>query len=194
MHFLLLSACLTVCAMPLRAEEVLSEVTGNWGGTGNTGFYFRATLDQLPPEQGTGRLRIWHALDSIPVGGTPQFENDEMTLSAYARDSGQRLELFTSANGTILQVVTEFADEAAEGTVTVLIQYVDNQFTVIGFDQQDQGYEGNIAYRCTADLWNGTVTVNGVTSTLPPRDFEALNATDWTYSAAFDRGICPRPE
>lgn len=194
MQFLFLTACLTVCAMPLRAEEVLSDVTGNWGGTGNTGFHFRATLDQLPPQQGTGRLRIWNALDGLPVGGAPDFDNDQMTLSAYTVDHGQRLELVERADGTILQVVTEFADEAAEGTATVQIQYLDNQFTVIGFDHQDLGYESNDTYRCTADLWNGTVTVNGVTSNLPPRDFEALNASDWTYSAAFDRGICPRPE
>jgi hypothetical protein len=192
MQFALLTACLTVCAMPLAAEEVLSEVSGNWGGTDNDGFYFRAALTQLPPEQGTARLRMWNALDGVPQGGDAQFDNDQMTLSAYAVDNGQRLELVESPDGTILQVITEFADEEYEGRIVVDIQYLDNQFTVIRYDQQDMRYEGSVSYACNAGLWNGTVTVNGVTSDLPPRDFEALNASGWTYGAAFDRGICPR--
>jgi hypothetical protein len=192
MQFVLLTTCLTVCAMPLQAQEVLSESTGNWGGTQNGGFYFRAELAQMPPERGTARLRIWNALDGIPAGGDPQFDNDQMVLSAYAKDNGQRLQLLESPDGTILQVVTEFADEEYEGKIIVQVQYLDNQFTVIRYDQQDIRYSDNTSYTCNADLWNGTVTVNGVTSDLPPRDFESLNASDWTYGAAFDRGICPR--
>ena len=194
MQFIILTACLTVCAMPLQAQDVLSEVTGNWGGTDNTGFYFRAELAQMPPEQGTARLRMWNALDAVPQGGDLQFDNDQMVLSAYARDNGQRLEVVASPDGTILQVITEFADEEYEGRIVVQIQYLDNQFTVIGYDQQDTRYFDNAAYSCVADLWKGKVTVNGVTSDLPPRDFAALNASAWTYDAAFDRGICPRLE
>ncbi len=193
MQFALLSACLTVCAMPLQAQDLLSEVSGNWGGTTNSGFYFRAELTQMPPEQGTARLRMWNALDGIPRGGDPQFDNPRIALSAYTVDNGQRLELQEGAEGTTLQVITEFADEAAEGRVTVDIQYLDNQFTVVGYHLHDIGYEDNIAYACDADLWNGTVTFNGTVSDLPPRDFEALNASGWTYDAAFSRGICPRP-
>jgi hypothetical protein len=194
MQFALLTACLTVCAMPLAAEEVLSEVTGNWGGTDNGGFYFRAELTQMPPEQGTARLRIWNALDGVPPGGDAPFRNDRMTLSAYAKDNGQRLELVETPEGTILQVITEFADEEYEGRIVVEIQYLDNQFTVIRYDHQDMRYVDQVTYACSADLWNGTVTVNGVTSDLPPRDFEALNAATWGYDAAFERGICPRPD
>jgi hypothetical protein len=179
MQFALLTACLTVCAMPLWAEEVLSQATGNWGGTDNGGFYFRAELTQNAT---TARLRIWNALDGIPQDGAAQFDKIE---------NGQRLEVLTAQGGTVLQVITEFADEAYEGSVTVDIQYLDNQFTVIGYHHHDVAYQGRVAFDCDADLWNGTVTANGVTSDLPPRDFEALNASGWTYTTARERGICP---
>jgi hypothetical protein len=187
----LLSACLTVCATPLHAQQPLSRVTGNWGGTDQGGFEFIALLTQ---ETETARLRIWNGLGGIVEGDDPQFDNADMVLSAYARDNGQRLEVLTSPEGTILQVITEFADEEYEGKIVVQVQYLDNQFTVIGYDHQDVRYFDSQAYACTADLWNGKVTVNGVTTDLPPRDFEALNASIWTYDAAFVRGICPRLE
>jgi hypothetical protein len=194
MQFAVLTACLTVCAMPLAAQEVLSAVTGNWGGSDNDGFYFRAELTQMPPEQGTARLRIWNAPDGVPPGGDAQFDNDRIMLSAYAIDNGQRLELLVSPEETILQVITEYADEEYEGRIVVDIQYLDNQFTVIRYDQQDTRYSDSVSYACNADLWNGTVTVNGVTSDVPRRDFGALNASGWAYDAAFERDICPRPD
>ena len=80
MQFVLLTACLTVCAMPLHAEEVLSEVAGNWGGTDNDGFYFRA---QLMQEAQTARLLIWNGLEGIPVDGDAQLDNAAFALSAY---------------------------------------------------------------------------------------------------------------
>ncbi len=46
---------------------------------------------------------------------------------------------------------------------------------------------------CAVDAWNAKVTVDGVTSDLPPMDFTALNASSWSAGAAFDRGWCPRP-
>jgi hypothetical protein len=191
MQFAFLAACLTVCAMPLHAQQMLSDVSGNWGGTDGGGFEFRAMLLQ---ETETARLRIWQGPGGIVESDDPQFDNAEIVLSAYARDNGQRLELLETADGTILQVVTESADEEYEGRIAVQIRYLDNQFTVIRYDHEDLRYSDNVAYACNADLWNGTVTVNGVTSDLPPRDFEALNASAWTYGAAFDRGICPRLE
>ncbi len=152
------------------------------------GFYFRAALTQ---NSTTTRLRIWNALDNIPQDGDAQFDNPEIGLSAYTIENGQRLEVLAAPGGTVLQVITEFADEAYEGRVTVDIQYLDNQFTVIGYHHHDVAYEGQVAFDCDADLWNGTVTANGVTTDLPPRDFEALNASGWTYTTAREMGICP---
>jgi hypothetical protein len=188
MLFVLLTACLTVCAMPLHAEGVLSEASGNWGGTDNDGFEFRAMLTQKTE---TARLRIWNGVGGIVEGDDPQFDNAKMMLSAYATDNGQRLELLGSPEGTILRVITAFADEEYEGEVVVDIQFLDNQFTVIGYHHHDVGYDGNVAFDCDADLWNGTVTVNGTKTDLPTRDFESLNASVWTYRTARDRGICP---
>ena len=179
-------------ATPALAEPLLSEASGNWAGPSNGGFFFRAELRQAGA---TARLQIWNGNDGVPTGGDVQFDNAEIALSAYA--TAQRLEVFEVPGGSILQVVTEFADEAAEGREVVQIQYLDNQFTVIGYSHQSTGYNPGgapIPYECEVDLRAGKATVNGATTDLPPMDFEAQNASDWRYGAAFDRGFCPRIE
>lgn len=184
---LALSLCL---ASPVLAEPLLSEASGNWAGSSNGGFFFRAELTQAKT---AARLRIWNATDGVPSGGDEQFDNAAIALSAYA--TSQRLEVIEAPEGSILQVVTEFADEAAEGREVVQIQYLDNQFTVIGYYHQSTGYNPGgdpIPYECEVDLRAGKATVNGTTTDLPPMDFEAQNASGWTYGAAFDRGYCPR--
>jgi hypothetical protein len=188
MQIVFLAACLTICALPLHAQQPLSQAAGNWGGTDKDGFEFIALLTQ---ETGTARLRIWNGLGGIVEGDDPQFDNADMVLSAYTIDNGQRLAVVETVDGTTLQVITEFADEAYEGQVVVDIQFLDNQFTVIGYHLHDVANEGNVAFDCDVDLWNGTTTVNGRTTELPARDFESLNASVWTYDTPRDKGICP---
>ena len=177
-------------AAPATAETLLSEVSGNWAGPSNGGFFFRAELTQA---QTTARLRIWNGNDSVPTGGEVQFDNQTIALSAYA--TAQRLEVLDTPNGSVLQVVTEFADEETEGRTVVQIEFLDNQFTVVGYYHQSDGYNPGgdpIAYECELDLQRGKATVNGTTIDLSPVDFETRNASYWTYGAAFDRGYCPR--
>lgn len=179
-------------AFPVSAEPRLSEATGNWAGASNQGFYFRAQLTQNADK---ARLTIWGgATDGVPVAaGDPDFDNDQIALGAFA--TRQELEVIDTGAGSILQVVTEYADEEAEGRSVVQIQFLDNQYTVIGYYHRSRPYNPGgetIAYECDVDLWNMVTIDNGVERKLEPVGFEALNASDWTWNAAFDRGFCTR--
>ncbi len=179
-------------ALPASAQTLLSEATGNWAGSSNQGFYFRAQLTQ---NQDKARLAIWGgSLDGVPAAsGSPEFDNDQIELGAFA--TRQELEVLDTGNGSVLQIVTEFADEEAEGRSVVQMQYLDNQYTVVGYYHRSKFYNpgGEPAnYECDVDLWDMVSTENGKERTLEPVPFEALNASDWTFSAAFDRGYCTR--
>ena len=181
-----------VLALPVAAQTPLSEATGNWAGASNEGFYFRAQLSQVADK---ARLQIWGgALDGVPAAsGAPEFDNDRIDLSAFA--TKQALETFDDGNGTILQVVTEFADEDAEGRSVVQIQFIDNQYTVVGYYHRSKFYNPGgepSTYECDVDLWKMVSLEDGKERQLPAVGFEALNASDWTWSAAFDRGFCTR--
>ena len=188
MRFALLALCLA--GSPAQADTILSEVSGNWAGASGAGFAFRAVLSQVEDRT---RLQIWQGLDAAPAEGAAQFDNDAIALSAFA--TAQKLELLTNENGTILGVTTRFADEEGAGQEVLLISFLDNQFTVIGYAHDSMlgiGNDPKVHLLCEVDLWNGTAVVNGVATVLPPTDFEAKNASLWTFGAAFDRGYCPR--
>lgn len=179
-------------AFPAMADTVLSEATGNWAGAANTGFYFRARLTQ---NRDKSRLTIWGGrVDGVPDAvGAPEFDNAEIDLSAFA--TRQELEVFDSGNGSILQVVTEFADEEAEGRSVVQIQHIDNQYTVVGYYHRSKFYNPGgepIFYECDVNLWKMVSIEQGKERQLEAVGFEALNASDWTWSSAFDRGFCTR--
>lgn len=187
----LLALAFSLLAAPALAQT-LSDVTGNWAGASNQGFYFRAVLSE---EGQTARLKIWNELDAVPAADeNAQLDNAGISLMAHASEGFPRLEVVGTPDGSILQVVNQFADEEYEGRTVTQIQYLDNQFTVIGFYHKDTRYSDSQTFECELDLWNGKATVNGVTRDLPPMDFEAQNASGWTYRAAFDRGFCPSVE
>ena len=90
-----------------------------------------------------------------------------------------------------------FADEDAEGRSVTQLQFIDNQYTVVGYFHRSQFYNPGgepFTRDCEVDLWTMTSTEDGVTRALEPVGFEALNASDWTWGAAFDRGFCSRTE
>jgi hypothetical protein len=191
MRTLLFALSLAIAA-PAAAQTLLSEASGNWAGPSNGGFFFRAELTQ---NEDKARLRMWNDLGGVPTGGDVQFDNAEIALGAFAKR--QALEVVDTDSGSILQVVTEFADEDAEGRDVVQIQFLDNQFTVVGYYHRSSFYNPGgepILYECEVDLWNGKATVNGTTRDLAPMAFDEMNASDWTFGAAFDRGFCPRTE
>ena len=189
----LLALCLTL-ALPATAEPLLSEASGNWAGASGSGFTFLARLTQNADK---ARLTIWAGGpgSAAVAEGDPQFDNAEIALGAFA--TRQALEVLDTGDGSILQVVTEFADEEAEGRSVVQLQFLDNQFTVVGYYHRstfaNPGGEPE-TYECDVDLWNRISIENGQERRLERVAFDALNASDWTFSAAFDRGYCTRTE
>ena len=173
---------------PALAEGPLSEVSGNWAGDSNAGFYFRATLTQAGD---AARLRIWHDINAVPLDGDPQFDNPEIALGAFA--TLQRLDVVDTADGAGLIVVTEFADEEGEGREELYIRYIDNQFTVTAINITSVRYDAEAAqasFTCEVDMLQDRAIVDGEARDLPPMDFEQKNASLWTYGAAFDWGLC----
>lgn len=181
-------------ALPAAAQSVISEASGNWAGAKGTGFTF---LARLSPAKDKLRLTIWQGGPGSPAvaDGDPQFDNAAFALGAFA--TRQALEVVDAPNGSILQVVVEFADEDAEGRSVTQLQFIDNQFTVVGYLHRSTFYNPGgepFSKDCEVDLWNMTSTEDGSTRQLEPVGFEALNASDWTWGAAFDRGFCTRTE
>jgi hypothetical protein len=187
---LVLSALL---AFPAVAQTVVSEASGNWAGASNQGFYFTAQLVQYKDRLG---LLIWNGNDGVPAAkGDPEFDNRQIELGAFA--TRQALEVFENTNGTVLQIVVEFADEEAEGRSVTQIQRIDNQYTVTGYYHLSKFYNPGgepVAYECDVDLWKMVTIDNGQERQLQPVAFEELNASSWSWGAAFDRGFCTRTE
>lgn len=182
-------ALLCAIALPAGAETVLSEASGNWAGSQGTGFSFLARLTQ---NQDKTRLTIWggNPGEAAVATGDPQFDNPEIALGAFA--TKQALEVVETGDASILQIVTEYADEEGTGRVVTQLQFIDNQFTVVGYYHAGE-YVGQ-AFECDVDLWKMTATEDGTTRVLEPVGFEALNASAWIWSTPYDRGFCTRAE
>lgn len=184
------SAALAIAlAMPASAETVISEASGNWAGPSNQGFYFLARLTE---EEDMARLRIWSGLeDGVPSGaGDPDFDNTGIQLAAFA--SSQTLEIVDGPTGSVLHLVTEFADEYAEGRIALKIQFIDNQYAVVGYDYSELAHADGgdpIPYDCNVDFRGGQMTEDGMEFALQVDD-GMTNASNWTHSVIFDRNIC----
>ncbi len=178
-------ALLFALPVPAVAEALLSEASGNWAGASGQGFTFLARLTQ---EEDMARLRIWSGTpDAAPTGeGDPDLDNSEIALGAFA--SVQTLEVVSDEDRATLHVITEFADEEAEGRVDLEIRYIDSQYTVTGYHYQEVTHEGT-PYECVVDFQAGLVTEDGMEFSLSVDD-EVTNASSWSFSTAFDRSIC----
>lgn len=176
-------------ALPLQAQTLLSEASGNWAGASGEGFTFLARLTQ---NEDKSRLTIWGGGPGSPAvaEGEPQFENPEFALGAFA--TRQALEVLDTGEGSILQVITEYADEEGSGRSVTEVQFIDNQFTVTGFYHGGEYLGQN--FECDVDLWKMVTTENGVERALEPVGFEALNASEWRFDTAYERGFCTRAE
>lgn len=187
-----LIACLAAAlslAVPAHAENVLSEASGNWAGAKGTGFSFLARLSQ---NKDMARLTIWggNPGEAASAKGDPQFDNPTIAIGAFA--TKQVLEVLDTGDGSILQIVTDYADEEGSGRIVTQLQFLDNQFTVVGY--YHSGELAGKSFECDVDLWKMTATEDGKTRELEPVGFEALNASDWTWDAAYERGFCHRAE
>ena len=176
-------------ALPAVAENVLSEASGNWAGESGEGFSFLARLTQ---NEDMARLVIWggNPGSAALAEGEPQFDNPVIAIGAFATQ--QALEVVEGVDGSVLQIVTDYADEEGTGRIVTELQFLDNQFTVVGYHHA--GELAGKAFACDVDLWKMTAVEDGETRVLEPVGFEALNASDWTWDAAYERGFCHRAE
>ncbi len=187
--------CLPVLATlfltsPVMAQDPLAEASGNWAGESNQGFFFRAELLDVGDAAG---LRIWNGNDGVPQGGDPQLDVSAITWRDNLIEPGeQRLEVFTTSEGTSLNVVTESADEHYGVREAIVISYLDNQFTVTGYYYAITSFqEPSENFECDAGLWVGEATVNGERVQVPDLPFEDLNASLWHRGRAVELGYCP---
>ena len=180
-------ALVLTTTLPAAGQSVLSEASGNWAGASGQGFTFLARLSQ---EKDKARLTIWGGGpgSAAVAEGDPQYNNVQFALTAYA--TTQVLEVLDTGDASILQVVTEYADEEGTGRTVTQLQFIDNQFTVVGYFHAGD-YLGQ-PFECDVDLWSMTATEDGTQRQLDPVGFEALNASDWTWDAAYERGFCTR--
>lgn len=176
-------------ALPAAAQTLLSEASGNWAGSTGSGFTFLARLTQ---NEDKARLTIWGGGPDSPARaeGDPQLDNAEFALGAFA--TRQELEVLDSGQGSILQVVTEYADEEGSGRSVTQVQFIDNQFTVVGYHHAGEYLDKS--FECDVDLWKMVATENGVERALEPVGFEALNASEWRFDTPYERGFCTRAE
>jgi hypothetical protein len=176
-------------AQPVLAENLLSEASGNWAGSKGTGFSFFARLTQ---NRDMARLTIWSGNpgEKALAEGDAQLDNPTIAIGAFA--TKQALEVLDMPEASILQIVTEYADEEGSGRIVTQLQFIDNQFTVVGY--YHSGQLAGKSFECDVDLWKMTATENDKTRALEPVGFEALNASSWTWDAPYERGFCSRVE
>jgi hypothetical protein len=183
-----------LAALPALAsaeDTVIGEASGNWAGPSNQGFFYRAELILEKPNGAFDdfvRLRIFQGTDAIPsASGAPQLDNPDITMRLIGVGE-QRLE--TGADGALI-LATEGADETAEFAERIVIRFIDNQFTVVGYFLAIDEAEFE-PYSCEADLWNGETVFNGARWPEARRmGFEGLNASAWSFRLAVERGACP---
>lgn len=182
-------ALVLTLAVPAAAQTVLSEASGNWAGASGDGFSFLARLSH---NEDMARLTIWggNPGEAAVAEGEPQFDNPVIAIGAFA--TKQDLEVVDTGEGSILQIVTEYADEEGTGRIVTQLQFIDNQFTVVGYFHAGE-LEGK-SFECDVDLWKMTSTEDGRARELEPVGFEALNASDWTWDTPYERGFCSRSE
>lgn len=179
-------------AGPGRAEEPLAEVSGNWAGASGQGFAFRALLTD---DGGQARLRIFQGTDAASLGASPELDVTPVVYrDTIVAGDHQGLELVTGPDSTTLQIVTDSDDEQYGFREVVEVQFLDFQFTVVGYavDLTDFSNPGE-SYSCHVDLRDNRRVVNGRAEPLPPRPFEADNLSDWGPDAALAKGLCPAP-
>ncbi len=78
----------------------------------------------------------------------------------------------------------EFADEEATGRDVVQLRYMDFQYTNVGYYHLSAfaDHAGGQTVECDVDAWAGEVVENGKPRSLPPMDYEALNASAWSFA------------
>jgi hypothetical protein len=199
---LLPALALCLAAAPAAAQNVLSEVTGNWAAPGTDGFYFRAVLTA---EGDMTRLRIWQGMAPDDLGDDPQFDNPNIALLSGGRNAQDWLE-FDEATGE-LRLLNLSETDGYHYVTELVIQYLDNQFTTKRYGFYNNYPDGgdiapadpascwsDACYSCEADIRGGKGIAGTQTYTIPQRPFEDLNASLWQPGREWEIGACPAPD
>lgn len=200
--YLLALTAVVLSTGALRAETVLSDVTGNWAAPKNDGYFYRAVLTQ---EGEYLRLRIYQGMSADTIEAEPQFDNPKIAYAAASAGPGGKDWLEVGAQGELyLSDLT--VNEGYAYTERLMIRMMDNQFTAMAFEQTNNGPDSvatmpdhpvgcwtDSCYSCKADLWNVSAVAGGESITLSQPDFAALNASLWTPDRIYELGFCPAP-
>lgn len=184
---------LPLFALPAQAGPILSEVTGNWAGESNQGFYFRAQMEDMGDHVA---LQIWNGMGAVPEAvGDPAMRVETLMFRSNLIEPGeQRLELIPGSDTMTLLAVTESADEQAETREALTIEFMDNMFMATGYYWRITDFQSpDMSYECDADLVSGKILTAGVDEAGPTLSFEDKNAALWTPTRIFELGYCPNP-
>lgn len=189
MRLAVLMTTLSLSLLPAMAQTRLGEAQGNWAGASGTGFDFRAELTE---EDGQARLKIWNAMPGAGFGPDPEFDKTGIVYRDQITAGGsQELVVQEKASSTRLMIVTQSKDETGDAKEVLSIAYLDNQFTVIGYEFHLTNTPEGADYSCVVDLRADTSVSGGKQTALAPRAFEADNLSSWGTDTAFALGYCP---
>jgi hypothetical protein len=189
MQRFLIAVCFVAAASAGLAQGVVREVTGNWAGLQENGYWFRA---QLVEEQGKVRLRVWNGdLFSEPREPNLDVTGIVQRVSAHATNA-QGLDVSVMDHGSELLIVSKSEDAGRRVDETVHIQFTNAQFLVVGyawsaFDRKT----GDAVLDCTVNLVSDVALVNGAPRDVPIHPVAAKTAANWTATSAIDLGYCP---
>ena len=125
--YLLALTAVVLSTGALRAETVLSDVTGNWAAPKNDGYFYRAVLTQ---EGEYLRLRIYQGMSADTIEAEPQFDNPKIAYAAASAGPGGKDWLEVGAQGELyLSDLT--VNEGYAYTERLMIRMMDNQFTAM---------------------------------------------------------------
>jgi hypothetical protein len=178
---------------PALSGPILSEVTGNWAGASNQGFYFRAQMEDMGDHVA---LQIWNGMGAVPEATfDPAMRIETLMLRDNLIEPGeQRLELIPGSDTMTLLAVTESADEQAETREALTIRFMDNMFMATGYYWRITDYQApDMSYECDADLASGKTMFGGLEEPGPALSFEDKNAALWSPTRIFELGYCPNP-
>ncbi len=200
MRALLLALLLTLPAAA-RANEFLSDVTGNWVAPLNAGLFYRAVLSS---DGSMLRLRIWQGTSLADLGSRPHLDNRAIARRSPA-DNGK--DWLTVTEDGALQLNTVWLEGATYLHAARLTLSLENsQITVVKYETILDPIRSAVIPRepfscstkecisCVADLREGEVRINRALTEAPRPAFSAADAALWTPDRAQELGLCPAPE
>lgn len=173
------------------SSALVASVSSNWAGASEQGFWFDA---QAVIRGDSTSLEIFNSASSARnPNDDADFRVEEFELAVGA--TKLELVVLEGAESSTLQLITDYADETSEGRILVALQFIDNQFTITGYDStilSDVNLDGvDTKATCVIDFDAGTVAVNGNNRPLPQISFEDRNASLWTFDRVYKQGWCP---